>query len=676
VPSPKQVAGLHRRLSLLQAEGISAAPTLEGPEIPFKKSGTFRIYSAEHTLPFEGTAAALRKWIEGRGLKSFVVQRIPEPLEGAIEYVLVSTRDPRTGADVPVGEFYADNEWYPLSGYTGSEEHLADLCKGVERVLKDVCLVEAVRYADDEPFCVLSVFPAVRSVGAALAFVRDFADEEILTREEAILRISPADMAALETQTLSAPEGEAIAKGSPAVPGVAYAPAAWSAQEAMERFAVTGDRSVLAVKMTGPEDVAALQFCSGIVTETGGLTSHAAVVARGMGLPCIVSADRIGQRRGEEITLSIDGSTGLVFEGKAPVSEETGTLVLDEVLQWVPPAMSVYANVDTPDGAKDAVGAYGAAGVGLCRTEHQFFGADRIEPFRRMLIADTDALRKAALIRLLEFQRDDFKGIFDAAGGRPVTIRLLDAPLHEFWSEDAAQALGVSKTAVKRYVETLHESNPMLGHRGCRYGITAPEVYAMQVQAVAEAALAVHAEVATAPRIMIPLVASVREFIAVRSLVEDILTKVMGSEGKNIPIGTMIETPRACITADEIAREADFLSFGTNDLTQMVWGYSRDDVEKWMPKYLDLRVLQANPFATLDVRGVGRLIRLGVELARAVRPTIEIGVCGEHAADPRSISAFAHLGVDYISCSVSRLKMARLAAAQVAVRGRETCISV
>lgn len=671
----QHIVGLRKRLAALQAAGVSAAPTIiSGPDVQFKKKGVFRVYGVAGVWEYAGMPRGLRKEIKERGLEWCLVQRLPGSPAEAHEWVSVSTRDPRTGDSTPVGEFHDGDDWVHLSEYGGDSDRLAEFCRVVEGVLKDVARVEAVRQGPDDEFQVLSVFPLVRTVGAALSFVRDLVDEGILTQEEALLRISPSDVASMETPTLDAIPEDAIAKGTPAAPGVAIGPVAWGADEAVQHYAEHGDRAVLVVKMTSPEDVSALRYCSGIVTERGGLTSHAAVVARGMGLPCIVSAKGIGSRRGENLTISMDGSTGLLFEGAVPLAALAGTAILDEVLRWVEPGMRVYANVDTPDATEEAVSAYGAQGVGLCRTEHQFFGKDRIEPFRRMLMADTDALRKAALIRLLEFQREDFQGIFEGADGAPVTIRLLDAPLHEFWGEGAAADLGIPNTAVQRYTEALRESNPMLGHRGCRLGITAPEVYAMQTQAVAEAAKKVEG---ARPRIMVPLVASVRELITLRALVEDILEKVLGKRAaKAVPIGTMIETPRACLTADEIAHHADFMSFGTNDLTQMVWGFSRDDAEKWMPRYLDLRVLQADPFATLDVRGVGRLIRLGIELARAVRPKIEIGVCGEHAADPRSITAFAHLGVDYISCSPSRLKMARLAAAQVAVRGKVTCGSV
>lgn len=670
----QQIVGLRKRLAALQADGVSTAPTVVGNDIQFKKKGTFRVYGVKAVWDFTGTAAAFRKEMKKKESGWCIVQRLAGLPRESAEWVSLSTRDPRTGENTPVGEFWDGDGWRSLSAYEGDVDSLKELCRAVEGVLKDVMRVEVLRATPKAPLQVVAVYPVVRTVGAALAFVRDLVEEGILTEEEALLRISPTDVASMETPTLDALPDDAVAKGTPAAPGVAIGPAAWSADEALKRYAEKGDRSVLVVKMTSPEDVSALRFCAGIVTERGGLTSHAAVVARGMGLPCVVSAEGIGQRRGESLTLSMDGSTGYVYEGATSLTTLAGTAVLDEVLRWVEPGLQVHANVDTPEAAQDAVSAYGARGIGLCRTEHQFFGKERIEPFRRMLMADTDAIRKAALIRLLEFQRADFQGIFEEADGLPVTIRLLDAPLHEFWGEDAGTELGASKAAVKRYIETLQEANPMLGHRGCRLGITAPEVYAMQTQAVAEAAKKVEG---ARPKIMVPLVASVRELIALRALVEDILEKVLGKKAaRAVPIGTMIETPRACLTADEIAHHADFMSFGTNDLTQMVWGFSRDDVEKWMPRYLDLRVLQADPFATLDVRGVGRLIRLGIELARAVRPDIEVGVCGEHAADPKSIAAFAHLGVDYISCSPSRLKMARLAAAQVTVRGKVACESV
>jgi pyruvate, orthophosphate dikinase len=533
-----------------------------------------------------------------------------------------------------------------------------------------------------------------RTAAAAVRVAVEMVEEGMIGQPEAVGRVTPDQIDQLLHPTFDpkAEEGATqLAKGLPASPGAATGTVVFSAEEA-EAAAQEGKKVVLVRIETSPEDIGGMSAAQGILTARGGMTSHAAVVARGMGKCCVSGAGdlaidyRKGQftvgghtvKRGDAI--SLNGSTGAVYLGEittiAPeLSGNVGTLLswADEIRR-----LGVHTNADTPKDAATAV-KFGAEGIGLCRTEHMFFEGERIVAMREMILAQDETGRRAALQKLLPMQREDFEGIFRAMGDRPVTIRLLDPPLHEFLPHDpegqreVAQALGVPVDEIKAKVESLHEFNPMLGHRGCRLGITYPEISEMQARAIIEAACRVHADgVAVHPEIMVPLVGNVKELSLQREVIETTAQAVLEENGlskQEIPykIGTMIEVPRAAITADEIAREAEFFSFGTNDLTQMGCGFSRDDAASFLKEYVAKGIYAHDPFQVLDQGGVGKLVRMGVELGRKTRPDLKIGICGEHGGEPSSI-AFCHgLGLDYVSCSPYRVPIARLAAAQAAL---------
>ncbi|MCH8045137.1 MAG: pyruvate, phosphate dikinase, partial [Planctomycetes bacterium] len=480
--------------------------------------------------------------------------------------------------------------------------------------------------------------------------------------------------------------------GLPASPGAAVGTLAFSADEAVERTQA-GEKVLLVRKETSPEDIDGMHSAVGILTSTGGMTSHAAVVARGWGRCCVAGAGEVlinerarkitikGKTFSHGDTLSIDGSTGEVMVGS--VATQTPKLSSDfaKVMKWADKyrTMRVRTNADTPADAKRAR-QFGAQGIGLCRTEHMFFEGDRIVAMREMIAAEDLPARCKALKKLLPYQRKDFIGIFTAMKGLPVTVRLLDPPLHEFLPHDAksqaelAKALGVKPSVIKNRVAQLHEANPMLGHRGCRLAVTYPEILEMQVTAIVEAMIACKKKKIDAqPEIMIPLVGTATELSSLRELTEttiaDVITAKKYSGKLDIPIGTMIEIPRAALTADQIARHADFFSFGTNDLTQMTFGYSRDDINTFLPDYLDQEILPADPFQTLDVTGVGQLIEMGVKKGRKTKKGLKCGICGEHGGDPASIVFCHSVGLDYVSCSPFRVPIARLAAAQAALAG-------
>ncbi|MCP4905516.1 MAG: pyruvate, phosphate dikinase [bacterium] len=531
-----------------------------------------------------------------------------------------------------------------------------------------------------------------RTTGAAVRIAVDMARERLITREEAILRVDANSLDHLLHPTVDRSRApEVIARGLPASPGAGVGEVVFSAETA-EMRAKGGAKVILVRTETSPEDIVGMHASEGILTAKGGMTSHAAVVARGMGKCCVAGCGvlainydqglmRVGEhliREGEVIT--IDGSSGEVMLGRAPtVLPELGGS-FSELMKWTDKVrkLRVRTNADTPQDAKVARD-FGAEGIGLCRTEHMFFEPSRILAVRQMILATDRRSREDALDKLLPMQRSDFEGIFRAMDGLPVTVRLLDPPLHEFLphSEEGIQAvadsLGRSIGDIRHALESLHELNPMLGHRGCRLGITFPEIYAMQVRAITEAAVRVEAEgVKVKPEIMIPLVSHERELEDLRRLAEEEIANVRrqakGSRVRPI-VGTMIEVPRAALTADRIAKHADFFSFGTNDLTQMGYALSRDDAGNFLPHYVEGGLIDADPFVSIDTEGIGQLVRFGVERGRATRPELKLGVCGEHGGDPESVRFFAEIGLDYVSCSPFRVPLARLAAAQAAVRG-------
>jgi pyruvate,orthophosphate dikinase len=531
-----------------------------------------------------------------------------------------------------------------------------------------------------------------RTAAASLKIACDMVREKLITKDEAILRVNPDQLDQLLHPTLDPnAKKEVIAKGLPASPGAATGQIVFDPETA-ERWVKEMNRKVILVRLeTSPEDIGGMSVAQGILTARGGMTSHAAVVARGMGKCCVsgcsaikVSYERkefsIGNRvfkEGDYITL--DGTAGEVINGRVPTITPTLNKDFQELMKWVDEKrqIGVRTNADTPNDARVAR-SFGAEGIGLCRTEHMFFDADRIDAVREMILADTPAGRERALEKILPMQRVDFKGIFREMKGLPVTIRLLDPPLHEFipHTDDELHALAkkidVSFDRLKRKAESLHEFNPMLGHRGVRLGISFPEIYRTQVRAIIEAACELSRDEGfkVVPEIMIPLVGDWRELKFVSDYCVDEAEKVMGRFGQKVKytIGTMIELPRAALTADEIAQYATFFSFGTNDLTQTTYGLSRDDSGMFLKDYMDAKIYERDPFASLDRSGVGRLMKIAIEDGRKTRPDLKVGICGEHGGDPASVE-FCHLaGLNYVSCSPYRVPIARLAAAQAAIR--------
>jgi len=526
-----------------------------------------------------------------------------------------------------------------------------------------------------------------RTTQAAVRIAVEMAKERLISREEAVMRVSPSSLDQLLHPTLD-PEAprEIVARGLPASPGAAVGRIVLTADEAEAR-AKAGEKVILVRVDTSPDDIHGMHAAEGILTARGGMTSHAAVVARGMGKCCVAGCGslqvdlstqevRLGEhvfRAGDFLTL--DGSRGEVIKGEVPtVTPELGG-AFAELMRWADRMrkLGVRTNADTPQDASVAR-EFGAEGIGLCRTEHMFFEPARILAMREMILAGDTAARERALEKLLPMQRADFEGIFRAMDGLPVTIRLLDPPLHEFLPHsdedirDVAKALGISAAALRAKVEAVREFNPMLGHRGCRLGISHPEIYRMQVRAILEAAYQVAGEgTKVRPEILLPLISHVGEFEILRELALKEIAKVQAVHaGRRVRplIGTMIEVPRAALTADEIARFADFFSFGTNDLTQTAYALSRDDAGKFLPEYIEGGILEDDPFVSIDEAGIGRLMQIGVEGGRRTHRNLKIGICGEHGGDPKSIRFCASLGFDYVSCSPFRVPVARLAAAQ------------
>ncbi len=534
-----------------------------------------------------------------------------------------------------------------------------------------------------------------RTAAATLRVAVELVEEGKISKDEAVMRVDPAQLDQLlhpnfDTEALK--KATSVAKGLPASPGAASGKVYFTAAAAVEA-AKNGEKVVLVRQETSPEDIEGMIESQGILTARGGMTSHAAVVARGMGKCCVAGCEDIKVNEdakqfsiGSKIynegdLISINGSTGHVYEGviatKTPeMSGHFGTLMswADEVRK-----LKVRTNADTPKDAQQAV-IFGAEGIGLCRTEHMFFDEARIPAVREMIISETLEQRKVALEKLLPMQREDFIGIFEAMEARPVTIRLLDPPLHEFLPhadediKDLAKTMGIDFETLKERVESLHEFNPMLGHRGCRLAVTYPELAEMQARAIIEAAVHVKKNkgIDVHPEIMIPLVGDVKELTYIEKIVRETADKIIAESGIKLEYmyGTMIEVPRGAVTADEIAKSAEFFSFGTNDLTQMTYGFSRDDAGKFIKEYLNKGIFEQDPFQTLDQNGVGKLIKMAAELGKSVRPGIKLGICGEHGGDPASIEFCHKVGLNYVSCSPFRVPIARLAAAQANIKGR------
>ncbi len=536
-----------------------------------------------------------------------------------------------------------------------------------------------------------------RTAAAALQIAVDLVAEGMISKEEAIAKIDPRSLDALLHPTFepkALKNASAIASGLPASPGAACGRVYFTAEDAMNAHKA-GEKVILARLETSPEDIEGMYASEGILTARGGMTSHAAVVARGMGTCCVAGCSEAtiseknktltfasGKSFKEGDWISLDGSTGNVYGEALPTIEAKVSGNFATIMQWADEfrTLHVRTNADTPHDAEVAV-KFGAEGIGLCRTEHMFFDETRIPAMREMIVSKDVESRKRALNKLLPMQRGDFKGIYKAMGGRPVTIRFLDPPLHEFLPSEEEDIRALAKEMNLTYedllqtVESLHEFNPMLGHRGCRLAVTYPEIAEMQTRAVIEAAIEVRQEtgIEVVPEIMIPLVGEVKELEYVKETVDETAKAVMAERGIEIPymVGTMIEVPRAALTADKIAEHAEFFSFGTNDLSQMTFGFSRDDAGKFLDDYYKKKIFESDPFARLDQEGVGKLVKMAVELGKSVRKDIKLGICGEHGGDPSSIEFCHKIGLNYVSCSPFRVPIARLAAAQAKINEKK-----
>ncbi|MGB6045670.1 MAG: pyruvate, phosphate dikinase [Pirellulales bacterium] len=614
------------------------------------------------------------------------------------------TRNNATGENILHGDFLVNAQGEDVVAGIRETQSIADVGKwnaAIETQLNEVKTTLENHYKDmqDLEFTVergtlfmLQTRTGKRTGMAAVRIACEMERDGLIDEKTAVLRIPAGDLRQLMLPSFdpqAKKTAEVLTHGLDASPGAAVGKLSFTAEEAEER-SNAGEDVILVRHETSPEDINGMWVANGILTSTGGRTSHAAVVAVGWGKCCVAGAKdvRINERErtvsinGKTLThadtISIDGTTGEVMLGSVATIEPELGADFDKVMDWADKyrTMKVRTNADTPNDAIRAR-AFGAEGIGLCRTEHMFFEDDRITAMREMILAADEVSRRAALEKLEPHQRADFEGIFEAMNGLPVTIRLLDPPLHEFLPNEAeaqqvlAKVLGVDAEVVKARVTQLHESNPMLGHRGCRLSVTYPEILEMQVTAIVEAAInCKNRDIDAHPEIMIPLVGTATELKLLREKTEETIKKVVAEHDAgtlDIKIGTMIEIPRAALTADEVAKYADFFSFGTNDLTQMTFGYSRDDVNSFMPDYLKQEILPIDPFQSLDQTGVGQLVEMGVSKGRATRSDLKIGICGEHGGDPASIEFCQRAGLDYVSCSPFRVPIARLAAAQAAL---------
>ena len=615
------------------------------------------------------------------------------------------TRDPSTGQNKLYGEFLINAQGEDVVSGIRTPEPVAKLSRKMPVAYKQfvqVCSLLEKHYKDmqDMEFTIqnrrlwmLQTRSGKRTTTAAVKIAVDMVKEKLLTQAEAIESVKPGDLDQLLHPTFKrSGKEEVIGSGLPASPGAATGKVVFHPDEAEEQTA-KGERVILVRIETSPEDIGGMHAAQGILTARGGMTSHAAVVARGMGKCCVAGCSDIAiDYKKDQFTasgkivkkgdwISIDGTGGEVMLGQVATQETKFSREFGVLMKWADSArkLQVRTNADTPHDAEVGRG-FGAQGIGLCRTEHMFFEGDRIIAVREMILADDEAGRRTALAKLKPMQRKDFEGIFKAMNGLPVTIRLLDPPLHEFVPHETAQQkemakeLGISLAQVKQKVDSLHEFNPMLGHRGCRLGVTYPEIYEMQAEAIIEAAINCRKKrIKAMPEIMIPLVGIVREFADLKAIIDRIAADICKKKKVKLDysVGTMIEIPRATLVADKIAEEAEFFSFGTNDLTQMTFGFSRDDAGTFLPDYVAKGILEVDPFQSLDQEGVGQLVQVGTERGRKTRKDLKVGICGEHGGDPESVVFCHRTGLNYVSCSPYRVPIARLAAAQAALADKK-----
>lgn len=673
------------------------------------------------TQLMEAVRAVFRSWNNERAVLYRKLNDIPDNLGTAVNVQamvfgnmgddsctgVAFTRNPASGRRELFGEFLINAQGEDVVAGIRTPQPISEMKENFPDVYSEFERIAALlerHYTDvqDMEFTVeknklymLQTRNAKRTAQAAVKIAVDMEQEGLIDKETAVMRIDPSQIDQLlhhrfDEEALKS--AKPMAKGLPASPGAAcgavYFDAA-SAEAAFDR----GEKVVLVRQETSPEDLAGMVAAEGIMTSRGGMTSHAAVVARGMGKCCVagcseVIVDEIAKSMksgdiiiGEGDYISIDGNTGNVYPGRIATVAPEMSGDFAKVMTWADEirTMKVRTNADNPRDAKQAV-EFGAEGIGLCRTEHMFFDEDRISDMRKMILASDREEREKALAKLLPYQKEDFKGIFEVMEDRPVNIRLLDPPLHEFLPStekeinDLAQQMGISPEKLRDKVTELKEFNPMLGHRGCRLAVTYPEIAKMQTEAIITAAMEVKEEknIDIEPEIMIPLVGIDRELAFVRATVEETILEIFKKTGKEIgyQIGTMIEIPRAALTADEIAEEAEFFSFGTNDLTQMTFGFSRDDTGKILKEYTDKNILKNDPFMSIDTTGVGKLMEMAIELGKKARPNIKLGICGEHGGEPASVEYCYRIGLNYVSCSPYRVPIARLAAAQAVIRDK------
>ena len=618
------------------------------------------------------------------------------------------TRDPATGEKHLMGEFLMNAQGEDVVAGVRTPQKIDQLKEVMPEVYEQfvgICNTLEDHYRDmqdmeftieDKKLYMLQTRNGKRTAQAALKIACDLVDEGMISEEKAVAMIDPRNLDTLlhpQFDAKALKEAAPISKALGASPGAACGKIVFTAEDAKE-WAARGEKVVLVRLETSPEDIEGMKSAQGILTVRGGMTSHAAVVARGMGTCCVSGCGDIamdeenkkftlaGKEYHEGDPISLDGSTGNIYDGIIPTVDATIAGEFGRIMAWADKyrTLKVRTNADTPADAKKAR-ELGAEGIGLCRTEHMFFEGDRIDAFREMICADNVEEREAALDKILPVQQSDFEGLFEALEGNPVTIRFLDPPLHEFVpteEEDIqklADAQGKTVEQIKAIIDSLHEFNPMMGHRGCRLAVTYPEIAKMQTKAVIRAAINVqkaHADWKVVPEIMIPLVGDIKELKYVKKTVVETADAEIAAAGIDLKyeVGTMIEIPRAALTADEIATEADFFCFGTNDLTQMTYGFSRDDAGKFLDAYYDAKIFENDPFAKLDQTGVGKLMEMAIKLGKPVNPSLHIGICGEHGGDPSSVEFCHKIGLDYVSCSPFRVPIARLAAAQAAIANK------
>ena len=673
--------------------------------------------------------AVFKSWNNQRAIIYRKIHKIPDHLGTAVNVQsmvfgnmgndcgtgVAFTRNPSTGENVLYGEYLINAQGEDVVAGIRTPQPIDTLnqvmpeiykqfeiiCKKLEHHYRDMQDIEFT--IESGKLYILQTRNGKRTAHAAVKVAYDFVKEDILNKEEALLRIDPNQIDQILHRRIDPNAVQnVIAKGLPASPGAASGKAVFDADIA-EKMANDGHKVLLVRPETTPDDIHGIIAAQGILTSRGGMTSHAAVVARGMGKPAICGCEEIKidlkekQFMVKDIVvkdgdlISIDGSTGRVIMGEVKLIDPELSSEFKAILEWADEIrdMGVRTNADNPEDARKAR-EFGAEGIGLCRTEHMFMAADRVPIVQQMILAENEEQRNFALDKLLPMQQGDFEGIFRAMDGLPVTIRLLDPPLHEFlpniedlvveitklqMDENADKLHLHERESLLRKVRSLAEFNPMLGHRGCRLGVVYPEIYEMQVRAIFKAVIKLHKEgIVIIPEVMIPLVGHINEFKIMRTLVDEIAAEIFVDENSAVEykVGTMIEVPRAALTADEIAKEADFFSFGTNDLTQTTFGFSRDDAEgKFLHYYVDNKVLPENPFAVLDTEGVGKLVDMAVKLGRSVKPSLKTGICGEHGGEKNSIEFCYQTGLDYVSCSPFRVPIARLSAAQAAIRNKE-----